>query len=63
MYNMNEIDRDIDGMKNEGTLNGQFFPADKVTLDEKGKSFVYDFAEEKEIQKIELFKNNRIRQF
>ena len=58
MYNMNEIDRDIDGMKNEGTLNGQFFPADKVTLDEKGKSFVYDFAEEKEIQKIELFKTN-----
>ena len=58
MYNMNEIDRDIDGMKNEATLNGQFFPADKVTLDEKGKSFVYDFAEEKEIQRIELFKTN-----
>ena len=58
MYNMNEIDRDIDGMKNEATLNGQFFPADKVTLDEQGKSFVYDFAEEKEIQKIELFKTN-----
>ena len=58
MYNMNEIDRDIDGMKNEGTLNGQFFPADKVTLDEKGKSFVYDFAGEKEIQRIELFKTN-----
>ena len=58
MYNMNEIDRDIDGMKNEATLNGQFFPADKVTLDEQGKSFVYGFAEEKEIQRIELFKTN-----
>ncbi|BDC93219.1 hypothetical protein TRBR_13160 [Treponema bryantii] len=58
--NILEIDRDIDGMTSEktSTLNGQFFPAEKVTLDEKGKSFVYDFTEEKEIQKIELFKTN-----
>ena len=58
LFHMNEISRDIDGMKNGYTLNGQFFPADKVTLDENGKSFVYDFGEQKEIQKIELFKNN-----
>ncbi len=60
LFNMKEIDRDIDGMASEtkATLNGQLFPADKVTLDEKGKSFVYDFKEEKEIQKIELFKTN-----
>lgn len=60
LYRMNEIDRDIDGMasEQEATLNGQFFPADNISLDEKGKSFVYDFGKEKEIQKIELFKNN-----
>ena len=60
LFNMKEIDRDIDGMASEtkATLNGKLFPADKVTLDEKGKSFVYDFKEEKEIQKIELFKTN-----
>ncbi len=60
---MNEIARDIDGTALENdteytVLNGQFFPADKVTLDENGKSFVYDFTEVKEIQKIELFKTN-----
>ena len=57
---MSEIDRDIDGMASDqrASLNRQFFPADKVTLDEKGKSFVYDFKEEKEIQKIDLFKTN-----
>ena len=56
LVNMSEIDRDIDGMAVE--QKGQFYQADKVTLDEKGKSFVYDFTEEKEIQKIELFKTN-----
>ena len=55
---MSEIDRDIDGMKSEATPNSQFVPAAKVSLDEKGKSFVYDFEEPKEIQKIELFKTN-----
>ncbi len=60
---MSEIARDIDGLayekdENVQVLNGQFFPADKVTLDENAKSFVYDFGEEKEIQKFELFKNN-----
>ena len=63
LFHMNEIARDIDGTASENdtehtVLNGQFFPADKVTLDENGKSFVYDFTEVKEIQKIELFKTN-----
>lgn len=56
--NMDEIDYDLDGMTNVSSLSGFLFPADKVTLDEKGKSLVYDFTEEKEIQKIELFKTN-----
>ena len=56
LVNMSEIDRDIDGMAVE--QKGQFYQADNVTLDENGKSFVYDFKEEKEIQKIELFKTN-----
>ncbi len=55
---MSEIDRDIDGMKTESIPNSHFVPTEKVTLDEKGKSFVYDFEETKEIQKIELFKTN-----